>query len=181
MGKEKGKGGVPNKHLHARIAYLERAATYLTHQAHLKSASESSSLNKPETTGPQQAAENFNDGQDNTEGVNAAQESKGLNQNVEAPTISAPALLTSHLKSIARRSQIRLQPATKHQICKRCSNLLIEGKTSTKFVENLSKRSKDFPNGKPWANVLVVECGFCGARKRWPVGAQRQRKKSLEG
>ena len=53
---------------------------------------------------------------------------------------------------------------------------MIKGSTCQKFVENLSKRTANYPNGKPHADVMVVECGICGARKRWAVGARRQGK-----
>lgn len=50
---------------------------------------------------------------------------------------------------------------------------LIEGHTSKKTVENLSKGGR-----KPLADILVLECKACGATKRWPVGAKRQDRKT---
>ena len=50
--------------------------------------------------------------------------------------------------------------------------VLVSGATCRKFVENLSNGGR-----KPHADVLVIECGSCGAQKRWPIGARRQRKK----
>lgn len=177
MGKEKSKGGVPNKHLHARIRYLEQAATYLTNQAHphQQPPGELSTTSNSRPAETVQASTNTNPDQSNDT------TSKGMSENMEPTSISAPARLTSHLTHIARRSQIRLQPSTKHTICKRCSALLIEAKTSTRFVENLAKRTEEYSEGKPWAEVLVVECDVCGARKRWPVGARRQLRKGMRG
>ncbi|KAF3078045.1 hypothetical protein TWF569_003050 [Orbilia oligospora] len=71
---------------------------------------------------------------------------------------------TSHLLSVSRKSVQRLSPAVKHTICKRCSSLLLPGITSTTRVENKSKNGK-----KPWADVVVVTCGFCGCTKRFPA------------
>ncbi|RYP86163.1 hypothetical protein DL769_000775 [Monosporascus sp. CRB-8-3] len=62
----------------------------------------------------------------------------------------------------------------KHTICKYCDTLLVEGHTSTSFVENQSKGGK-----KPWADVLVVKCNTCGGLKRFPVQAPRQKRRPI--
>ncbi|RYP05947.1 hypothetical protein DL765_009671 [Monosporascus sp. GIB2] len=62
----------------------------------------------------------------------------------------------------------------KHTICKYCDTLLVEGDTSTSFVENQSKGGK-----KPWADVLVVKCNTCGGLKRFPVQAPRQKRRPI--
>jgi hypothetical protein len=34
---------------------------------------------------------------------------------------------------------------------------------------------------KPWAEVAIITCIACGACKRFPVGAKRQKRKALRG
>ncbi|KAK6513005.1 hypothetical protein TWF506_009167 [Arthrobotrys conoides] len=89
---------------------------------------------------------------------------------------------TSHLLSVSRKSVQRLSPAVKHTICKRCSSSLLPGITSTTRVENKSRNGR-----KPWADVVVVTCGFCGCTKRFPAldkeemkakKAEKERKKN---
>ena len=71
------------------------------------------------------------------------------------------------------KSQIRLSPAIKRSLCKRCDALLVSGSDSTSRLENKSRGGK-----KPWADVLVVTCNSCGTVKRFPVGAKRQSKRA---
>jgi len=61
-------------------------------------------------------------------------------------------------------------------LCKRCDVLLVPGSTSSVTVENASRGGK-----KPWAEVEVVRCLACGAEKRFPVGATRQKRKTRRG
>ena len=77
--------------------------------------------------------------------------------------------LVVHLRAISLKSQIRLSPAVKHTICKRCDILLVPGSTSTSYMENKSRGG-----GKAWADVLVTTCTGCGTAKRFPVGAKPQ-------
>lgn len=143
---------VPNKHLHSRISYLYQAANYLAR------VSESS-------LAVQRAG-------DNSEVKN----DQNVQQKATKPFVEASALtrhLNSHLRAISLRSQIRLTPAFKNTICKRCDTLLIPESTSTTRLENKSCGGK-----KPWADVLVVTCKACGHVKRYPVGAKRQRSRT---
>jgi ribonuclease P protein subunit RPR2 len=71
----------------------------------------------------------------------------------------------SHLRSIAKKNVLRLDPSVKRTICKRCESLLIPGVSCRERIENQSKGGK-----KRWADVLVVECNACGTVKRFPVG-----------
>ncbi|KAK6346665.1 hypothetical protein TWF696_006783 [Orbilia brochopaga] len=80
-----------------------------------------------------------------------------------APT-GLPRYYTSHLLSVSRKSVQRLSPDVKHSICKRCSSVLIPGISCTNRVENTSKNER-----KPWADILVVQCTFCKACKRFPT------------
>lgn len=89
-----------------------------------------------------------------------------------APTLSASRCLLSDLRNVSLKAQIRLSPAVKHTICKRCNTLLLEGSTCSVEVENKSKGG-----GKPWADVLVRTCKKCSLGRRIPVGAERQKRR----
>ncbi|KAK6336995.1 hypothetical protein TWF718_009782 [Orbilia javanica] len=88
-----------------------------------------------------------------------------------SPSVGLSRYYTSHLLSVSKKSVQRLSPAVKHTICKRCSSLLLPGKTSTTRVENKSKNGR-----KPWADVVVVTCGFCGAVRRFPTVDKQEMK-----
>ncbi|GAB1727839.1 hypothetical protein NU195Hw_g2159t1 [Hortaea werneckii] len=181
MGKEKSKGGVANKHLHARIAYLQQAASYLTLQGKKEHRI-------PETNAPTSNLAGADDqalGQNQppiVDAENAMNEARKDEQHPKQPSLRSevqlpdsgglPLHLATHLRQVALKSQIRLRTDVKHSICKRCSSILIEGTTSNKRIENKSKGGK-----KPHADVLVISCKVCGADKRFPVGAKRQRRK----
>ena len=182
MAKDRGKSGVPNKHLHARVSFLQQAASHLTLQP-----ATSADAGKQSSDNAENSARTRNDlsitpkiGPNNTSGPKET-----ANEHLEVastdiqhqpfnihPSGGLPLLLTTHLLQVARKSQIRLQPGVKHQLCKRCHTVLLKDITCRKYIENLSKGGR-----KGRADVLVMECGMCGARKRWPIGASRQRRK----
>lgn len=172
---------VPQKHLHSRISYLYQAATYLT-----------KAYDSEPTT---RYSEPFHDGLTTTPVKNdsflstretAGQEKRRVipiqtevdNSRLEGNPLKpsfSKALgpgrhLLSHLRAVSLKSQIRLTPAMKHSICKRCDTLLVPGSTSTSHLENKSRGGR-----KAWADVLVVTCDLCGWVRRCPVGARRQR------
>lgn len=172
MAKGRGKDGVPNKHLHARISYLQQAATYLTVQG--QGHTTKGSLDTTDVDMPAQTVEETIDGSAtpaphafNTKATTLRKTGLSL-----PPSGGLPLYLTTHLKQVALKSQIRLHPNIKRQACKVCSTVLIEGETCTKRIENLSRGGR-----KAHADVMLVECGICGAAKRFPVGAKRQRRK----
>lgn len=180
MGKEKGKKGVANKHLHARIAYLERASKYLTDQAEATSTT-SAAGNAPRQPSPNHAKSQGElmdvEGTDQPSAGPEHIHDQATDSRRNLPFVhlragGLPILYTSQLQSIARKGQIRLSQDVKHGICKTCSAPLIEGTSATRFTENLSKGGC-----KPWAEVLVVKCNACETVKRFPVGARRQRRK----
>lgn len=181
MAKDKTKGprSVPNKHLHARVSFLHQAATLLAVQDATslsrssiealivhneviprRSASESALLKDSQT----QAPDLFD--QDKI----VSREEAGDDSLLCPLSIH----LSSHLRQVARKSQIRLHPSIKRTSCKTCDSVLIEGQTCSKQMENASKGGK-----KRHADVLLLECRNCGSNKRFPVGAQRQDRKSL--
>lgn len=81
--------------------------------------------------------------------------------------------LCSDLQQVSRKAQLRLSVDLKRTMCKCCNTVLMPGRTATQTVENLSKGGR-----KPWADVLVLECTTCGGKKRFPIGAKKQLKKS---
>ncbi|KAF1977933.1 Rpr2-domain-containing protein [Bimuria novae-zelandiae CBS 107.79] len=81
--------------------------------------------------------------------------------------------MASDLHTVSRKGQVRLSSELKRSICKTCYTSLIPGRTATQTIENDSRGGK-----KPWADVLVMACTVCGTKKRFPVGAKRQLKKS---
>jgi ribonuclease P protein subunit RPR2 len=184
MAKQKVPKGVPNKHLHARIAYLHKIANYLITQSLAKpdaSPKQATSTDAcmSNTTGEQT--------QTNPPGTLAADATTSLANSKPAPghpstaTFNSPASglplqLTAHLRSVAQKGQIRLSRELKHSFCKICSSPLIEGETCIRTTENLSKNGR-----KPWAEVAIVTCVACGACKRFPIGAKRQKRKALRG
>ena len=174
MAKDKSKTGIPNKHLHARISFLQQAATYLTVQSQSRTATSSSSLPENRREGSEIVSENRTAEDTNGQGITTTVDVKKQDEKAISNSQGGglPRYLCSHLNQVARKSQIRLHPNIKHSICKRCSTILVEGSTCQKSIENLSKGGK-----KLHADVLVVECKVCGAKKRWPVGPQRQRRK----
>ena len=174
MAKEKSKPGLKNKHLHARVAYLHQAASYLTDCPVPSIHAEQISTGRLETNEqPDKASEDQKEAIDTGSGTGTTPSQRGAIPINKPSSGGTPLYLSSHLSQVARKSQIRLAPEMKHSICKRCGTIQVGGSTCKKFTENLSKRGK-----KQHADVLVQECGVCSAKKRWPVGAQRQTKKS---
>ncbi|OCL05124.1 Rpr2-domain-containing protein [Glonium stellatum] len=151
----KGSKGVPNKHLYSRISYLYQAATYLSLQQNTETVRRESK----DPTGHKDAGTL----------ENTATCSK--------PTRLVPSglalQLSSHLRGVSLKSQVRLSHNLKRSICKCCNAVLIPGCTSTTGIENQSRGGK-----KPWADVLVIECNTCGSKKRFPVGSERQTRKT---
>lgn len=81
--------------------------------------------------------------------------------------------LGSDLQQVSRKGQLRLSVDLKRSLCKSCNTVLVPGRTASHEIENLSKGGS-----KPWADVLVVTCGVCGGKKRFPVGATKREKKA---
>lgn len=180
MAKEKAKKGVPNKHLHARIAYLDRAVKYLSAQSLAHNGNKS--VVTEEFHDHQQPIERMTTIPPGTLAIDAAHSIANKKPSpghpstatFNSPPSGLPLQLNAHLRSVAQKAQIRLAQDLKHAICKICSSPLIEGETCLRSTENLSKGGR-----KPWADVLVLKCCACGACKRFPIGAKKQKRKSL--
>lgn len=181
MAKDKAKAqkGLAQRHLHSRISYLYQAATYLARvadQSRARATCANDEIAKEsEPAGELQCAV-------------AAPEAVSDKGPLISPTVQEDTMpevdpddgsisndyalsrqLVAHLRAASLKSQIRLSPAMKHTICKRCSILLVPGSTSTSYIENSSRGGR-----KPWADVLVTTCTACGTAKRFPVGAKHQ-------
>lgn len=126
--------GVPNRHVHSRISYLHQAASYLSSAQQTRQANTDSV----------------------TTSTRCAQKTKH-----EA---GQARLLLTHSKGISRKTNIRLAPAMKRTICKRCQSLLVPGFSSVESVENASRHA-----AKPWADVFTILCDSCGTAKRFPI------------
>ena len=138
--------GIPQKHLHARISYLSQAAAYLV-------SSEQNSRLKLSTT------------------IEGHQPRIAQSKKNNRLTYKESRNLSSLLKAVSLKSQIRLTPELKHSLCKRCDSPLVPAATNDISITNDSRHGE-----KPWADVLVVACGFCGVAKRHPIGQSVGRK-----
>ncbi len=148
---------VPHKHLHSRISYLYQAATYLTNVYKTKP-----DIQHTEST--RSSIEMMDD---------TVSRSDTGRKPLSSEALGPARVLLSNLRAVSLKTQIRLTPAIKSSICKRCDTLLVSSSTSTSRVENNSRGGN-----KAWADVLVVTCNSCGFVKRFPIGAKRQRRRA---
>lgn len=105
----------------------------------------------------------------------AKQDASSSQTDTEQASVAAQNLsrkMITDLRAVTLKSQVRISPALKRTICKYCDTLLVEGQTCSSSVENKSKGGK-----KPWADVLVIKCHTCGRAKRFPVSAERQKRR----
>ena len=175
---------VPQRHLHSRISFLYQAATLLSdtmrsdrvvpvlsleddHRHHAIKSPKGKNFESPVPGGN---AKNPNGAQPTqVAGESSQQDAAQRLSMTHAPMARQ---LLSQLRGVSLKSQIRLSPAIKHSVCKRCDTLLVPGPTSKRWIENPSKGGK-----KSWADVLVIQCDLCSTEKRFPVGARRQQRK----
>ena len=177
--KAKMQKGIVQKHLHSRISYLYQAATYLANVADQSRARTScisdGSKKFYDRGGELQCAVVAPEGVSGESlPISPIEQEKrlpktGLDDDGGSKDFALSRQLLVHLQAVSLRSQVRLTPAVKHTMCKRCCMLLVPGSTSTSYMEN-----KSSGNRKPWADVLVTTCTVCGTSKRFPVGAKRQ-------
>jgi ribonuclease P protein subunit RPR2 len=137
------KPNAPNPHIYARINFLYQSAQLLSY----------SQVSDTTTTTP-----------------HPPPSSPGTGPSSANTSLSR--FYLSNARAVAKKSVLRIAPAVKRTICKRCDALLIPGATSTHSIVNDSHNGR-----KPWADVLVVECKGCGAVKRFPVGMETKKKK----
>lgn len=158
--------GIPNRHLHSRVSFLYQAASYLAAQG-------VSNHGAAEAQGSSKALTTNSKGQEEEDPIKADEEAtKDLGLLRSRPT-GHSLQLVFQLRAVSRKAQIRLTRDVKRSICKNCNALLDPGKSSLVEVENLSRGGK-----KTWADVLVIKCLTCGEKKRYPIGSNRQLRKS---
>ena len=171
--------GPAQRHLHSRISYLYQAATHLARSVdQLQVRTDCLNIEAKEQSKPDKelqcavtsskAASDLGLPKPPTETVNRAREIC-IHSDRHFGKLGHSRQLVVQLRAISLKSQIRLSPAMKHTICKRCDSLLIPGSTCTSYMENKSRGGR-----KPWAEVLVTTCARCGTAKRFPMGAKRQ-------
>ena len=171
--------GPAQRHLHSRISYLYQAATHLARSVdQLQVRSDCLKIEAEEQSKPDEelqcavtsskAVSDLGLPTPHTEMVNRVRKIC-THSDRHFGKLSHSRQLVAHLRAISLKSQIRLSPAMKHTICKRCDSLLIPGFTCTSYMENNSRGGR-----KPWADVLVTTCTACGTAKRVPMGAKRQ-------
>ncbi|KAG6005711.1 hypothetical protein E4U21_007727 [Claviceps maximensis] len=151
MAKAKGHPGVQNRIIYSRASYLYQAANYLSNCVdHVENAPPPapSKSSKPELS------------------IQHRQRQRAL-ENMSR-------IVMTDMKAVSLKAQIRQSPALKRTVCKFCDTLLVEGRSCSSTIENLSKGGC-----KPWADVLVMKCKTCGNVKRFPVDAPRQKRKNL--
>lgn len=73
-----------------------------------------------------------------------------------------------NLDLVAKKAVLKLSPALKRTLCKRCNILLVPGLTMCMKIENESKEKS------PHNDVLVHTCLECDEKRRFPVGKDRQ-------
>ena len=178
----KGKGRMPSQHLQSRISYLHQAAIYMQSISDGRVQDSSSPVyygslkNLPPKflqKKPRASMQVTSQGSDviQTSLDHPAKREVGIRPQICGSGQTRHFI--SHLKAVALKGQVRLEPDLKHSICKKCDSLLIAGSTSTSEVENPSRGRL-----KPWADILVVTCTVCGTKKRFPQGSKRQMKRS---
>jgi ribonuclease P protein subunit RPR2 len=144
--------GIPQKHLHSRISYLNQAAIYLAFAQETETKTKTKTktkLEKPKISANHTACQNHSD----------------PTQKSSEPMYALSRNLLSQLRAVSLKSQIRLASDLKHSFCRRCDSPLLPGKSSRTSITNHSRCGE-----KPWADVLVITCGFCGAMRRFPIG-----------
>ena len=185
--KRDGQKPTPNKHLHARISYLYKAAAYLqspipssysgqSSSDILQSMTNRSSVGSDSVQIPAKRHETSADVQQTEE------DETNVRTSVDDSSTSRPSvvnrnggdqrLLLSQIRPIMQKGRIQASHIIKRNVCKKCNTLLTEGSTCTTSIENASRGRK-----KPWADVSVVTCATCNSVKRFPVGAKRQARK----
>ena len=159
---QKGPEGPNQKHLHSRVSYLFQATTFL---ANVKASS------RLESHGRNPARDSMDEGVSEDKQIDDSLQEKASNiDGLKNPTLSCR--LLAQAGAISQKSQIRLAPAMKNSICKRCNVILTPGSSASTRLENHSRNGK-----KSWADVLVVTCAVCQTAKRYPIGAKHQVKK----
>ncbi|KAK1836989.1 RNAse P Rpr2/Rpp21/SNM1 subunit domain-containing protein [Podospora conica] len=153
----KGKNnGVQNRAIYSRASFLQQAATLL-----------SLSTYRQQVSAPSKGDSSPSQARPIVEGSSDAPS----NDDFQLQGMSRR--LATDMRSVSLKTRIRLTPTVKQAVCKFCDSVLIEGHSCTSSVENRSRGGR-----KPWADVLVRKCHTCGRERRYPVSAEKQRRKT---
>ena len=76
--------------------------------------------------------------------------------------------LLENMDLVSKKTVLRLSPAMKRTVCKKCHNFLIPGIGVSINIQNLTKQKYEHND------VLVYTCTTCGTKKRYPVGRNRK-------
>lgn len=165
MAKGKGNGGVQNRAIYSRVSFLQQAAVFLA-------ASSSSSPQLQPQQEPSHSSEAAAATPTLTTRIVTVNTATGGSIRLQGMARR----LATDLRSVSLKTRIRLAPVVKQTICKFCDSVLIEGQSCTSTVENRSRGGR-----KPWADVLVRKCHTCERERRYPVNAQRPKRKTERG
>lgn len=159
-GKASVPANVPQRHIYSRISYLHQAACYLTlrHSKH-------ENLYTLGESAIERSDVKIKDRGATTDSFKGTQVPVGD---------ALSRLLLSHVRGVSLKGQTRMSATLKHSICRRCDSPLVAGVSSSSYVENKSTGGE-----KAWADVLVIFCNLCDARRRFPIGATRQSSKAV--
>ncbi|PBP26464.1 RNAse P Rpr2/Rpp21/SNM1 subunit domain-containing protein [Diplocarpon rosae] len=149
-------GSVPHKAIHSRVSYLYQAAAYMAAQRGTVESTRDRTTADAEGGGRQEK---------DILGSRSMGPGKPLSQ-------PASRRLVADLRSVSQKVLVRVSPAMKHSMCKNCDTILLDGSTCTSEIENRSRGGK-----KQWADVLVRKCNTCGLAKRFPLAAERQKRR----
>ena len=176
MGKKK-EGHIPYKHLHSRMSFLHQAANYMyqvskdIEDSRINDVDNLEAVHAPQTSTVKQE---INTHESSVPANTLEQDSQVLDK-VRDTCVTGHGQsrrLSSQLRAVSLKGQVRLSTSIKHSICRHCESPLVPGSTSSSEIENRSKGGR-----KPWADVLVVTCLLCGTTRRVPVGAKRHSKR----
>ena len=180
--KDKVSKGPQQQHLYSRISYLYQAAAFLATtqtvgQKRVHLGQKSSTNDVQESCGlpsmiPLATSEQYG----TQEPVKKDIQADHVVDDKRPPQTTSSnhsRRLVNSLNAVSRKGLVRLTPEMRRTLCKRCDSLLLPGISSIHSIENTSKDGK-----KPWADVVCIECSSCGARKRFPIGAARQSRKT---
>lgn len=152
----KGKNnGVQNRAIYSRASFLQQAATLLSLSTHREESATSKGDSSPSQ--PRLVVEGSSEASPSD-----AFQLQGMSRR-----------LATDMRSVSLKTRIRLTPTVKQAVCKFCDSVLIEGHSCTSTVENRSRGGR-----KPWADVLVRRCHTCGRERRYPISAEKQKRKT---
>lgn len=152
----KGKNnGVQNRAIYSRASFLQQAATLLSLSTHRDESAASKGDSSPSQARP------------------VVEGSSEASPPADFQLQGMSRRLATDMRSVSLKTRIRLTPTVKQTVCKFCDSVLIEGHSCTSTVENRSRGGR-----KPWADVLVRRCHTCGRERRYPVSAEKQRRKT---